>query len=238
MAPSAMATFTAGYSPPARPFPTFLPATAIGVATSTMCETVALPAEERLIEGVGRKRSMEFRAGRHAARLALHRLGVPVVPILRGEGGQPWWPPGVVGSITHCASRAAAVVAMRHDIARLGIDVELNVDLDPSVAALICTGTEASWCGEQRDGVAWETVIFSAKEAVYKALYPLDGQFLEFDDLELVLSAGTGTFHVRPLSPRAGSAVELEGRFCVEPDVIWTAAWCSGTIDAPPMGDR
>ena len=69
-----------------------------------------LPEEEPLIAKSVAKRRNEFITVRYCARLALEELGVPPVPILKGEKGEPCWPDGVVGSLTHCEGfRGAAV---------------------------------------------------------------------------------------------------------------------------------
>ena len=70
-----------------------------------------LPDEEPLIARSVAKRRNEFVTVRHCARLALGELGVPPAPILKGDKGEPCWPDGVVGSLTHCDGYRGAVVA-------------------------------------------------------------------------------------------------------------------------------
>src|ERR1017187_16620 len=72
----------------------------------------------------------EFTTARAGARDALARLGVPAAPIVPGERGAPQWPPGVVGSMTHCRGYRAAAVARRRDLVTIGLDAEPDDALD------------------------------------------------------------------------------------------------------------
>ena len=83
-----------------------------------------LPDEEPLIERSVAKRRNEFVTVRHCARLALGELGVPPAPILKGDKGEPCWPDGVVGSLTHCEGFRAAVVGRASEVRSVGIDAE------------------------------------------------------------------------------------------------------------------
>src|SRR5882672_7976907 len=83
-----------------------------------------LPEEEALIDGAVAPRRSEFATTRSCARQALHRLGVPEGPILRGPKREPLWPPGIVGSLTHCTGYRAAAVARASDVLAIGIDAE------------------------------------------------------------------------------------------------------------------
>ncbi|PZS40918.1 MAG: 4'-phosphopantetheinyl transferase, partial [Pseudonocardiales bacterium] len=74
-------------------------------------DAVLYPGEAELITRAVDKRRREFRTVRHCARQALRQLGLPPAPVLRGERGEPKWPAGVVGSMTHCAGYRAAAVA-------------------------------------------------------------------------------------------------------------------------------
>src|SRR5437868_12446432 len=99
-----------------------------GVATSAVYDdppgAVLFPEEEPAVAKAVDKRRREFTTVRWCAREALAGLGMPPVPIMRGEKGAPRWPDGVVGSMTHCDGYRAAAVAKARDIAALGIDAE------------------------------------------------------------------------------------------------------------------
>ncbi len=83
-----------------------------------------LPEEEPLIARSVAKRRNEFITVRHCARIALGELGLPPVPILKGEKGEPCWPDGVVGSLTHCTGYRGAVVGRTDAVRSVGIDAE------------------------------------------------------------------------------------------------------------------
>src|SRR6516225_8640665 len=87
------------------------------------------PAEEPAVRTAGPRRRAEFTAGRRCAREALARLGLPAAPVLAGRAGEPRWPAGVTGSITHCAGYRACAVARTADVTALGIDAEPDARL-------------------------------------------------------------------------------------------------------------
>src|ERR671910_144684 len=96
-----------------------------------------LPEEEPLIAKSVAKRRNEFITVRYCARLALGELGVPPVPILKGDKGEPCWPDGVVGSLTHCDGYRGAAVARATDLASLGIDAEPHDALPAGILARV-----------------------------------------------------------------------------------------------------
>lgn len=132
-------------------------------------------------------RVRSFILGRLAAHAALRRAGAPAQPLLAGKDRAPRWPAGFVGSIAHTADVAAAVVARARDLAGLGVDVESARALASELWSRIATSRELAWL-EQRQpaerGFA-ALQLFCAKEAVYKAWYPMGGRVLEFADVEV-----------------------------------------------------
>jgi 4'-phosphopantetheinyl transferase EntD len=69
---------------------------------------------------------------RAPARSALAQLGVRPAPITSVRRGEPIWPPGVVGSRTHCTRYRGVAVARDDLIAAIGIDAEPHVALPRS----------------------------------------------------------------------------------------------------------
>jgi len=189
------------------------------------------PAEELVIRTAGPRRRAEFTAGRLCARIALAGLGVPGVPILPGPAGQPQWPAGVTGSITHCRGYRACAVAWATDVTAIGIDAEPDEELPGGLIEAVATGPERAWIRRQTaamPAVRWERLVFSAKEAAGKLWYPLTGQWPGFG--ELAVSAATaGTFTVRlpGTGPAlAGRPVTTTGRWLARDGLILTAiAW-------------
>lgn len=164
----------------------------------------------------------EFSAGRAAARVALAGLGLAACPIPMRADRAPHWPAGVVGSISHGAGIAAAVVARTRDVLALGLDIEPQAPLPPDTTGTVLRPGDP---GQTDPMVA--RAVFCAKEATYKALYPLTGEIWEFGDLGIRLPADTGTFEAilhRPAGPFAAGDV-LTGRL-LSGDGLWVAALC------------
>ncbi len=140
-----------------------------------MADDATLRSEERtFVASAVERRRREFTAGRTLARSLLAALG-KAAPLCREADGRPAWPPGIVGSITHCATLAAVAIATTDDCAGIGIDVEANRPLPQGVARLILSEREQQWIRRSDPRLAAETLlrVFCAKEAVYKAIYPL-----------------------------------------------------------------
>jgi enterobactin synthetase component D len=133
-------------------------------------------------------RKISFLAGRLCATEALRRLGVPGCHVLRGDRGEPLWPPGVVGSITHSAEFACAAVHMRtSDTFGLGIDSEQIVDADAlsGVVSLCLTDNERVQVLDSSDASLGATIVFSLKESFFKAIFPVVRRFVDFAELEV-----------------------------------------------------
>ena len=134
------------------------------------------------------KRQREFLAGRWCAEEALQRLGARSTHVAMAEDRAPIWPDGVVGSITHTGNFAAAAVAWAADIAGVGIDSEeIIVPAAARDIADICMVDEAMLFepAHGRSFCEFCTLVFSAKEAVFKCLFPLARKFLEFSDVRI-----------------------------------------------------
>lgn len=126
-------------------------------------------------------------AARLAARDLLTRLGVAPVAIPRNASRAPVWPVGVTGSLAHEAGVAVAAVARASDLRSLGIDIEPAAPLPASLAARVATPAER----RRMPDPAWDAArLFVVKEAVYKAVHPVDGQFLDFCDIDVDFAAG------------------------------------------------
>ncbi|MGI9147809.1 MAG: 4'-phosphopantetheinyl transferase family protein, partial [Chloroflexota bacterium] len=172
-------------------------------------------AEERCLgPNAAERRRFFFALGRAAARDALAELGVAAVAIRRGSAGEPVWPDGIVGAITHTGDLAVAIAGWRSDYAGLGVDLEqLSPGLSARAARLVCTPLEMAWVGEA-GASSRATLLFSAKEAVFKALYPIERIWLGFGDAELEWHADRSAFEAHLLkcasaSHPAGSRLQV-----------------------------
>jgi 4'-phosphopantetheinyl transferase EntD len=128
-------------------------------------------------------------AARIVARQLMSRFGhIGPQAIRKSTGGMPVWPDGIVGSLAHDARVAVAAMAARRDFFSVGVDVEPAEPIDPDLLAMIATPAERAAAPAEP---TWGRLLFSIKEAVYKAVYPLDGRFLDHHDVEVSISAGT-----------------------------------------------
>lgn len=176
-----------------------VPDDVVAICRNANGDVSELFAEERqAIHHTVAKRQAEFAAGRWAARAALQQLGQAPVAIAVGPGRSPIWPPGFAGSISHCQSAAIAVAApLTTPVRHLGIDVEEVDAIETELWDSICTPGEMRWLKDRTDAGRWAKVIFSIKEAVYKAQYPLTGRLLGFHDVEVVVQDLTRSFSAR-----------------------------------------
>ncbi len=155
-----------------------------------------LPEEEPLVTGATPRRVREFATTRACARQALRDLGLGSGPLLRGPGGAPCWPTGVVGSLTHCEGYRGAAAAFAGRVRSIGIDAEPHLALPEGVAPLIASTEEVRALDGLRTAdpnVCWDRLLFCVKEAVYKAWFPLTGRWLRFGEVQISLGRG-GTF--------------------------------------------
>lgn len=191
------------------------------------------PEEEALIARAVEKRRREFTTVRACARTALGRLGVAPGPIVPGQRGAPQWPSGIVGSMTHCAGYRAAAVARSADILTIGLDAEPNGPLpNDGVRELVTRPEEHGWMARlsaERPDVCWDRLVFSAKESVYKAWFPLTRLWLDFQDAVIEVDPVEQTFRARLLTPDpllkvTGNRLSgFDGRWLVRDDLIVTA---------------
>lgn len=193
---------------------------------------VELFAEEQAAVG-GRaveKRRREFATGRGCAHRALAGLGLEPGPVPAGERGEPVWPAGVVGSITHCQGYRGCAVADRRELAAIGVDAEVHAPLPEGLLEDVTVPAERPMLAQlaaTAPAIHWDRLLFSAKESVYKAWFPLARRWLGFEDAELTIDPGARRFSARLLvaGPRLdGTEVGgFEGRWLVRDGLVLTA---------------
>lgn len=172
--------------------------------------------------GMAPRRRQEFSQGRDCARRALQRLGAPPATIAKGADRAPVWPSNIVGSISHTGSIAAALVANQHEFRGVGLDIEQRGELEPDTARLILRPTE-----QQRFDAAEALLVFSIKEAIYKALYPSVGHFVDFQEMEVTLLPAQQRFTAtpHPAGWDQDAAAGLSGAYLQTPNYVISAAW-------------
>jgi 4'-phosphopantetheinyl transferase EntD len=208
-----------------------LPAGVIAVETrEDWLNVVLYPNEEATLGQAVDKRRREFVTVRGCARQALEQLGLPPSSIPGGTQGQPCWPQGIVGSITHCTGYRACALARAAEVTAIGIDAEPNETLPDGVLGEIARVEERVWLTElmrTEPAVHWDRLLFSAKEAVYKTWFPLAKRWLDFGDAIVTVDTTLHVFHARLLIP--GPIVDgrrltaLQGRWLVRDGLVLTA---------------
>jgi 4'-phosphopantetheinyl transferase EntD len=174
-------------------------------------ERALFPEEARSLASGDQKRRRASGAARIAARELLGRLGYTEAILPRSASGGPVWPKGIIGSIAHDHHIAIATVGMRRDVIALGIDIEPAKRLDPDLVEIVLSPREQEWIA---DDPFRGMLFFVAKEAVYKALHPLNGKFLDHHDVVIDVKA-------RKARVCGGSTVDL--RFSISSHLVAVA---------------
>jgi 4'-phosphopantetheinyl transferase EntD len=188
-----------------------------------------LPEESACVSAAVPSRQNEFAQGRWCARRALAELGIAEVAIPVGPHRAPRWPPGVVGSITHCEGFVGVVLTRAGPARGLGFDAEPATPLGADLEPLICTPAELAWitAAAPPSSVGWPKVLFSAKEAIHKCIAPLAGVMLDFREVTVTIRPDRGVFSARLADDalrRPPEVSEVSGRFVVTPEFVFTAA--------------
>lgn len=147
------------------------------------------PEEAASVANAVLSRRQQYSAGRVLARRAWQQLGQAPVALLNDQQRVPVWPEGIVGTITHTDVWCAVAVARRSDVAGLGADVERASPLELGLWDRICRPEERSFLQAQPAplGALLAKAVFSAKESIYKALYPSVRVFLDFQAMRIEL---------------------------------------------------
>ncbi|GGY15612.1 4'-phosphopantetheinyl transferase family protein [Streptomyces anandii] len=189
------------------------------------------PGEREALGDAVERRRREFTTVRACAREAMTGLGVPPAPVLPGVRNIPLWPAGVVGSMTHCDGYRAAALARASHAVTVGIDAEPDGPLPHGVLESIALPGELAWAraGSGGGAVHRDRLLFSAKECVYKAWFPMMRTELDFEDAEITFTPASGAgpaqpsggaFHARILRPARNASGQHVGAF----EGRWTAA--------------
>jgi 4'-phosphopantetheinyl transferase EntD len=197
---------------------------ATAVATEAMYHAPLHPEEAACVAEASPKRRREFTAGRACARAALACLGLPAVAIPPAEDRTPRWPEGVVGC-GFCAAALARAAA----VGGIGLDVETTGRVRSAVLRRIASDAERAALsrlgGGGEDAPDWPSLLFSAKEAVFKCYFPLTRTRLGFRDLAIEFEPPDRSFTarlVRDAAPAALGARVFRGRFASRPGLVAT----------------
>jgi enterobactin synthetase component D len=192
----------------------------------------------------GADHRLSFAAGRECVARAMQELTgrASAEEIPRGVGGEPVWPPGLTGSITHKDDFISAAVARRLDARSIGIDAERIVEPERAqrISRLILQPQEASVGGSELSHAVRVSLCFSIKEAVFKCLYPIVLQRFYYEALavtEIDLPQSTFSSELtRDLGAGFRAGTVLRG--CIRTDLsrVYTGIWLppNSARDADP----
>jgi len=182
--------------------------------------------EDRFIEKAVEKRRREFAAGRRAARKALKELGLQEAAIPANADRSPSWPEGLVGSISHSEEVCLALLAPALIYRYIGLDVEPNQPLEQDLWPIVLSDREQRWINgfdQDKQGLLAKQ-IFSAKESVFKAQFPMTKAMLEFRDVEIEFGEDVTAFSAQ-IKPSQGEASlgEWVGHIILFEDMVVSA---------------
>lgn len=143
------------------------------------------------------KRLSEWKLGRYCAMQACHKLGVELTELQSNDDRSPKWPSGIVGSISHTKGVAIAMVSQKAK--SLGVDIEGIIDRErlENIKDSFMDLEEQSLLRPQKELGA--TICFSAKEALYKAVRPLCGEYFGFHEAKM-LQVSAEKFKIKLMS--------------------------------------
>ena len=182
-----------------------------------------LPEERQLIESWSPSRQREFVTARMCARRALDLLGVSTSGLLPDADGIPQWPEGTVGSISHCRGVAMAMAAKSVDCRLLGLDLEKTNRLSAGAIKQVLHPIEEIFVdGDQLKA----SILFSLKEAFYKAQFPKWRAVGNFSDLAMEVDLAKGSARIREMDARfSPELMQLRFYFRIVDDYVVSQSW-------------
>ena len=185
--------------------------------------------EARFVESASEKRKQEFAIGRACARRAIRVLGGEPSAIPVGGHGEPIWPPYLVGSITHSSRTCIAAIGLAEDFLSIGIDAESNVPLSTGSLDLISSVRDEGFLRQYENRgnqIAWDTLLFSIKETVFKTWFPVTKVWLGFDEVSIRLIGDDDRFVAEievEKANRHNFPTRIFGRFASNSETLYTA---------------
>ncbi len=153
------------------------------------------------------RRVHQSRCARALAVEQLAEIGIETDAIRKGPAGEPVWPEVACGSLAHTGQFAAAVVARTGQCLSLGIDIEPAVALPGETGTLVLGDEESEWFRAVEDEEPGaDRLVFCAKECVHKAIFPINGAWLEFREVRIRFDTARGRFWPEPISDKAQAA--------------------------------
>ncbi len=191
------------------------------------------PGEAAMVARAVPKRVRELAAGRALARRALVALGRSTAEILSTPDRDPIWPSGVAGSISHTDDYCAVVLGEAGSTGHVGLDVEGRGNVPVDLWSLTFVDEEIAFLetlsGSARTDAA--AILFSAKEAFYKAQYPRTRVILSFHDVTIRLEADGSFTAALNVVVRGITTPMFSGRFAVCAQRVWSLCRVPAQLD-------
>ncbi|MCU4674123.1 4'-phosphopantetheinyl transferase superfamily protein [Catenovulum sp. 2E275] len=147
------------------------------------------------ISQMRQKRCADFVAGRYLAFLALQKLGIDCIVGVSSDNA-PIWPAKICGSISHSNNHAVVIIKKKsHEYEHLGVDIEVLLATEKAERLYLqfMNPDEVNFYHNHLnsnesllDFNLFATLVFSAKEAVYKAYHPMINSFFGFDAISII----------------------------------------------------
>ena len=186
-------------------------------------------AEEQAMRTAGEYRKREFVSGRNCAREALARLDFPQGPILADDFGVPVWPEGSLAVISHSRGYCSGIAADSLSYRALGLDLEQTNRLSASAIERVVHRLEQDYVqGDQKKA----TLMFCAKEAFFKAQFPIWQTHANFKDIAFAVDPDKGALTIQHIAERFPQelrliAPQIRFRFSFFEDFVISICWLS-----------
>jgi 4'-phosphopantetheinyl transferase EntD len=188
--------------------------------------------EKSFVEGANRSRIIEFASGRFYARKALLSIGISDTAILCGKFGEPVFPEGTAGSISHSDNLYSVAVCRSDNFVSVGIDLEsIGREISDSALSLIANEDERVLIDKDSDCNFVRLLIFSAKESVFKALSIIADRRFYFDEVSIFPSKDAGRLDIKihnRLEKKIPAGLSVSGGYFCDNSYIFT--YCLVTL--------
>lgn len=150
------------------------------------------------LAGATDKRQAEYLAGRAMAQLGQAVLGHQPAQVARSENRVPIWPRGLTGSISHSSGRCVCLVLPDCTLL-VGVDTEALAASNQlrAIDRIVATAQDRALIAQAADKTGLATLLFSAKETLFKLLYPVVGRHFGFACAEICAMPDNGMLHLR-----------------------------------------
>lgn len=185
------------------------------------------PDESAHLAQAAEHRLNEFSAGRDCARRALAGLGCAAQSIRSDADGLPLWPNATLGSISHSRGLCAAVAANTDAYTCLGLDIEKTNRLSDAAQRRVVHSDESGWVNSDQKRAS---LLFSAKEAFYKAQFPKWRSPGNFHDITLSIDESKHEARIQAMTVQFSEAIreragDFQFRYVFFADYVVTLCW-------------